>query len=111
MQALRSQVFVEVQRDLAIRARAQPMSPRLEITLNRLVFVEFSVGDDMRSVVFAPDRLISGGEIDDARPRVGEPDTVVSADPLSLSVGPAVIESFRCAFQRCRRNRPAARID
>src|SRR6201984_197319 len=87
------------------------MSTRLKFAPNPLVLIELPIGNDVCAVVFAGDRLIAGSQINNAQSRMAEPNTIIPADPLPLSVRPAVIERLRCAFQRCRRNRLAARVD
>ena len=60
VQALHAEIFVEMQGDLAVRARAQSMAGLLEFALDRLVAVEFAIDDDAGLAVLAGDRLISG---------------------------------------------------
>ena len=74
VQALRAEIFVEMQGDLAVRARAQAMTGLLEFALDRFVAIEFAIDDDAGLSVLAGDRLISGREIDDAEPRVAKSD-------------------------------------
>ena len=93
MKAMHAHFFVEVQRDFAVRSGAQMMAAGFEFTLNGLVLIEFAVGDDVRSIVFAGDRLVAGCEIDDAEARVAQADSAVAADPLALSVRAAMIEA------------------
>src|SRR5215472_10444597 len=77
MQALRSEILVEVERYLAVRACAQPMPGSLELALDRLVAVELAVGDDLTAAVLTRNRLSAGREVNDAEPRVSEPHALV----------------------------------
>ena len=60
VQALNAEIFVEMQGDLAVRARAQSMAGLLEFALDRLVSVEFAIDDDAGLAVLAGDRLLPG---------------------------------------------------
>ena len=44
--------------------------------------------------VFAGDRLIAGGQVDDAEPRMPEGNAAVGRDPMALPVGAAMIEAL-----------------
>ena len=93
-----------MQRDLAVRARAQPVPGLLELALDRLEIVELAVDDDPRALVFAGDRLIAGRQVDDAQPRMAEGDAPIGGDPVALAVGPAMVEAPGGAFDRGRRD-------
>ena len=87
------------------------MSSRLKFALNPLILIKLPIGNDVGAVILARDRLVAGGEIDNAQSSMAQSNAIVPADPLALSVRPTVIERLRCAFKRCRRNRLAARVD
>jgi hypothetical protein len=42
------------------------MTSALQLLLDGLVIVEFAVNDNVLACVFAGDRLVTGGEVDDA---------------------------------------------
>jgi hypothetical protein len=50
MEALNAVVFEQVQRDLAVRSRAQPVSPGFQLSLDCLVAVELAVDDGPSSL-------------------------------------------------------------
>ena len=105
VQALRAEVLVQVQRDLAVRSRAQPVSRLLEPALRRLEIVELAVDDDPRALVLARDRLIAGRQVDDAEPRMPQRDAPISRQPLALTVRSAVIEPPGRALDEVGRER------
>ena len=109
MEACGAEVFVEMQRDLAVGAGAQAVACALRVPAGWLVTVELAVDDDVRAFVLAGDRLVAGGEIDDAEPRVTESNAAVWADPVALPIGTAMIEAARGAFKRRHRDRVPAR--
>src|SRR5262249_39052516 len=94
MQALRTEIFVEMQHNFAIGTGPQVMPRTFEFTLNGFVAVELAINDDPGSLVLACDRLIAGLEIDDAEPRMAKSNPAVRADPMALPVGAAVIEAL-----------------
>ena len=100
MQALNAEILVEVQGDLAVRARVQAMTRLLEFALDRLVAVEFAIDDDARLAVLAGDGLISTAEIDDAQPGVAKRDAAVRRHPMAPSVRAAVMQATRGSLQR-----------
>ena len=86
METLRSEVLVEVKRDLAIRAGAQAMSRPFQAPLRGLIAVELAVDDDLTAAIFTRDGLRAGGEIDDAEPRMSETHPSVGRDPVLLTI-------------------------
>ena len=66
VQALRPEIFIEMKSDLAVGAGAQAVTRVFELALNRFIAIEFAVDDDAGLFVLAGDRLISGGQINDA---------------------------------------------
>ena len=94
VQALRAEVLVEMQGDLAVGPGAQLMSARFELALDRFIAVELAVHHDPRPAVFAGDRLVAGGQIDDAEPGVAEPGHAVRRHPVALPVRAAMMEAL-----------------
>src|SRR5215472_9793022 len=94
MQALRAEIFIEVQRYLAVRTGAQAMARAFEWSLNSFVAVELAIDDDPDFVVFACNWLIAGLEVDDAEPRMTKGNSTIRADPMALTVRPAVMEAL-----------------
>ena len=109
MQAVRSEILVQMERDLAVGAGAQAVAARLELTLDSLIVVELPVHDDMSSLILAGDRLITGTKIDDAESRVSEPYASVRRDPGALAIGPALDQSTRRTFEIVWRDGSARR--
>ena len=62
---------------------------------DRLEVVELAVDDDVERLVFVGDRLIAGGQVDDAEPRVSEARTPVGRRPSRLVVRAAMHEPPR----------------
>jgi len=110
--ALRAEVLVEVQCDLAVRARAQAMcARRLELRLHSLVVVELAVGDDPHASILAGDGLIAGREVDDAEARVAERGAAARVDPSLLTVGAAMLQRADGAIQGLDRDLAALTKD
>src|SRR5262245_34209259 len=104
-QAGRTEVLVEVKGDLAVRAGAQPVARRLQLSLYPLVVVELAVDDDVQPAVFTLDRLVPRLEVDDGQARVPQTDPPVRSDPDLLSVRTAVDQAPRGALERAARDR------
>jgi len=83
-----------VQRYLAVRTGAQAMARAFEWSLNSFVAVELAIDDDPDFVVFACNWLIAGLEVDDAEPRMTKGNSTIRADPMALTVRPAVMEAL-----------------
>jgi hypothetical protein len=77
MQALRAEVFIEMQCDFAVRPGAQAMARLLEFLLDCFVAIEFAVDDNPALFVFACDWLITGRKIDDAETSMPEGDALI----------------------------------
>ena len=95
VQALRAEIFIKVERDFAVRARAQAVSRLFELSLNRFIAIEFAVDHDPSAAVFAGDGLVARRQVDDAETRVSERDSVVLRPPVALSIRAAMIETLR----------------
>ena len=79
-------VFVEMERNLAVRPRPEVVTVALEVAANPLEVVELAVGDESQRARFVGDRLIAGLEVDDAQACVAEAGTPVGRDPDVLGV-------------------------
>jgi len=77
MQALGTEVLVEMQCHLAVGPGAEAVAPRLEASANPLEVVELTVMHDDDRAVLVRDRLIARREVDDRQPRVTKPDPTV----------------------------------
>ena len=64
------------------------MAARFKFALDPLVVVELAVGNDADALVLARNRLVAGGEIDDAEPRVAESDATVLSIQCRCPSGP-----------------------
>src|ERR1035438_743602 len=111
MQALRPEVLIQVERDLAIRPRSEPVPSTFQLLLNCLKPVELPVHNNPRPLIFAGNRLVPGREIDNAQPSVTKSHFPIARDPLPLPVRPTVIQAFGRTFQNHRRHRSPARKD
>src|SRR5207245_2637195 len=92
LQAAGAVVLVEVQGDLAVGSRAEAVAPPLQVAAESLEVVELAVDGDPPRAVLAGDRLVAGGQVDDAEPGVPEPGPAAVGDPDPLAVGAAVGE-------------------
>ena len=109
MQAVRAQILIQMESNFAVGSRTQAMAGCFELFLNCFVAVKFAVDDDVRAFVLAGDRLIAGGQVDDAQPRVPQGDEAIRGNPLPLPIGSAVIQTLRGSVHRRFRDRIAAR--
>lgn len=87
--------------DLAVRAGGEAVAARLELAADPLEVIELAVDHRVHRAVLTGERLIAGGEIDDAEPRVAEPDPPRRTDPLLAAVGAAVMKGLGRSAQRC----------
>src|SRR5215831_20736659 len=99
MQALRSEILIEVERNLAVRVRAQAMSGLLELPPLCLVTVELAVDDDLTAAILTCDGLTAGREVNNTEPRMPEPNAPVGGHPVALPIGTPVEETARRALQ------------
>ena len=94
MQALRAEIFVKVERDFAVGARAQVVSRLFEFSLDRFKAIEFAIHHDPGAPVFARNGLVARRQVDDAETRVSERDPAVLRPPVALPIGAAMIETL-----------------
>ncbi len=80
------------------------MAARLELGADALEVVELAVDDDVERLVLVGDRLIAGGQVDDAQPRVPEARAPVRGRPRRLVVRAAMNETPRGGENAIRRN-------
>src|SRR5205823_322119 len=66
LQAMRPQILIQVQRDLAIRTRPKPMAALFQFAPLPLEIIEFAINDDAIPFVFARDGLMTPVKINDA---------------------------------------------
>src|SRR5439155_26558764 len=69
-EAVGALLLVEVEKYLAVGARTQAVAAHDELALVASVVVELTVHDDVELLILVGDRLVAGGEVDDAEPRV-----------------------------------------
>ena len=105
VQASRAEVFIKVQCDLTVGARAKAVATTFEVALDTLEIVELTVDDDPHALVLAGDRLLAGGQVDDAEPGMSHPNPPIGSDPRSLAVGTAMGEPRGRLLQDSGRNR------
>src|SRR5689334_1211524 len=99
-----------MKRDLAVGSGAQAMAGPFQFLLDRFVAIELAVADDRRASVFAGDRLIAGGEIDDAEARVAQTHFAVGAQPVTLAVRAAMLQACGCPAHILKVDFSATRI-
>src|SRR5262249_49277594 len=95
MQALSTEILVEVQQDLAVGAGTQTMARSLELLSNRLVTIELTVDDDPDALVFIGDWLIAGCEVDYSESRVTERKSAVPPGPEPFGGGGPGVQASR----------------
>ena len=94
METVGAEVLIEMERDLAIGSGAQSMALLLQLPLNGFEPIELPIHDDMLSAVFAGDRLVPGGEVDDAEPGVAQADRPIGGNPYPLPIRSPVIQGL-----------------
>src|ERR1700722_20194331 len=99
-----AEFLVQMQRNLAVRTRSKQMSAPLQFASLAFEVIELAVDDDVNPLVLVRDRLIAGGEVNDAQPCMTEPDALVGRRPNALAVRTAVVKGFGGALQSLRRN-------
>ena len=70
MEAFRAEIFVEVESNFTVRPGTKAMACSFELLLDGFVAIELAVDHDPGALTFTGDRLVAGGEIDDAEPRM-----------------------------------------
>jgi hypothetical protein len=75
--AMRAELFVEVQGDLAIRARAEAVTALFQLTTLALDVIKLAVHDAADALILVRDGLVAGRQVDDAQPSMAEPDALV----------------------------------
>jgi hypothetical protein len=68
--------------------------------LDRLITIKLAVYDNAQPFVFVCDRLISGREVDDAKTRMPERSPTIRRDPVTLSIGTAMVEALGSFLDR-----------
>ena len=91
--------FIEMQRDLAIRARSEGVPLALELRADALEVVELAVVNQVKPAVLARDRLVARRQVDDAETRVPEPNATARLEPDALRVRPAMGEATSRAMK------------
>ena len=91
LKARGAEVLVQVERDFAVRARAEAVALRFEPLADALVVVELAVDDDVEAPVLAGDRLVTFG-VGDREEVVAQARASRGGDPDPLAVGAAVAE-------------------
>lgn len=110
LQASGTQLLVEVERDLAVRVRAEAVAPLLESRADLREPVELAVYDDPQASVLARDRLKPLGIVD-REERVAESRPSGRRDPCPGAVRAPVTERRRSAPESRAGNRPGGRED
>ena len=86
---------------------AKTVPALLELASLTFEIVELTVYNDVDAPVFVGNRLIAGGEIDNAQTGVTQTDPLVIGNPNLLMIRPAMNEGFRSALKRLSRNTAA----
>jgi hypothetical protein len=102
LHAMCAEFLVQVQRNLAVRARPEQMPAPFQFTSLALEVIELAVDNDVNPFVLVCDRLITGREVNNAQPRMTETDALVWGEPGALAVRTAVPKAVRGALQPLR---------
>jgi len=111
MEALGSQILVQVERDLAVGAGPKLVARAFQLAAYPLEVVELAVHDDVAPPVLARDRLIARHQVDDAESGVAQTHPPVRRDPLPPAIGAAVVQYHGGALQRLGRHASLRVID
>src|SRR6185436_2806775 len=77
LQAMSAEFLVQMQRDLAVRARAEHVSAPLQFPALAVKVIKLAVDNDLNPSVLVGDRLTTGCEINDGKSRVTKTDTLI----------------------------------
>src|SRR5688572_31152873 len=91
--------FIEMQGDLAVRARSEGVTLSLELRADALEVVELAVVHEVDPAVLARNRLVARRQVDDAETGVPEPDATARLEPDTLRVGTAMDEATSRAMK------------
>jgi hypothetical protein len=109
VQALRTKIFIEVKRNLAVRARAQTVSRLFKLALDCFIAVKLTVDHDSGPAVFTHDGLLASRKVDDTKARVSQRNASVLRQPVALAVWATMIQALGGSLQSCFRTRSPAR--
>src|SRR5215213_11263229 len=104
LQTFGARLFVKVEGDLAVGARAKPVPARFQVAPNPFVVVKLSVDHDTQPTVLAGYRLRPRHEVNNAEPRVAQPDPPMRSRPMMAVVRPAMVEPLGGPRQRLPRD-------
>ena len=79
-----SPLLVAVHDDFRVGVRPEPVPAALELGAQRRKVVDLAVEDDPHRVVFVRQRLLAGGDVDDAQPAVGEADAFAEIEAVGV---------------------------
>src|SRR3974390_1501356 len=100
LEAVRAVVLVKMQSHLTVRPSSELMAALLQVASLPFKIVKLPVGNDVDTCILVGDRLIAGGEIDNAQARVAKGDTPICRNPGTVAIGATMMESSRGAGQR-----------
>src|SRR5258708_363810 len=98
LHAMCAEFLVQVQRNLAVRARPEQMPPPFPFTSLALEVIKLAVDNDVNPFVLVRDRLIAGREVNNAQPRMTETDALIGGQPGALAVRTAMAKAVRGAL-------------
>ncbi|MFO1426571.1 MAG: hypothetical protein U1F11_06280 [Steroidobacteraceae bacterium] len=84
--------------DLGVGLRVEAVTQRLELRAQLGVVEDLAVENDPHRAILVADRLAAGGEVDDAEPRVREPDSRGRVE--AVAVRAAVMQRRDHGFQQ-----------
>ncbi len=104
MEKLGAVVLVQVDHDLCVGLRVEPVAPRFQFLPEFRVVENFSVKDDPNGPVLVVNWLISASKIDDAQPGMGQPCNAipVNAGCIRAPVAQQTDHTTEKTFLRCR---------
>ena len=101
--------FVQVNDELAVAARSESMTARLELCAKRRVVVELAAHDARDGAVFVFDRLRAACDVDDRETRVCERNATTVVETRRRTIGSAVCERSHRVIDLRARDRSARR--
>lgn len=93
-----------MKRDLAVGRRAQTVAGGQQFPSHAIVFVEFTVDNDVQALILVCDRLITRFKVDDAQACMTHAYLAISPHPESVTIGPPVAHRVRTTRDRLSRH-------
>ncbi|KPK43075.1 MAG: hypothetical protein AMK72_13820 [Planctomycetes bacterium SM23_25] len=110
-QEVRPVVLVQVDEDLGVAGRGEPVAARFQTPAKGAVVVDLAVVGQVQRVVFVGHGLMAAGRVDDRQPPDAQPGAAARVDPDALLVRAAMHQGRDHAAEDTGIDRGAARAD